>query len=153
MDAEVTALIARLGRIKEQAKESSQDLPLEALNWNPIPGDANSVYAIMTHMCGTESFMVHKVIGQKDVQRDRDAEFAAKGNRMEDLVTLMDRTQETTQKVLESESTQSLNRPVQPFPNRPPMSVREALLYTIEHVSTHLGHLHMTKQWWESQRG
>ena len=55
-----------------------------------LPG-ANSPYAIVTHCCGVMTYWGGEVVANREIVRDRPAEFVATGA-VADLVALVDRT-------------------------------------------------------------
>ena len=150
MDSEAKDLISSLENVKKGMKNSLNEVPQEALNWNPLPGDANSIFAMVTHFCGSEGFWIRQVVGGTNIGRNRDSEFLAKGNSKEDLLALLDKTQESSAQAIDKASAEGLDRTVT-SPNFGEMSARAAILHTIEHGFTHLGHVQLTKQWWEQK--
>ncbi len=151
MSDAIKDIISNFQQTKSGVKDSIKDLPLEALNWNPVPGEANSIYAIVSHICGSERQWIQHTIGGKDVQRDRDAEFTAKGQTVEGLLELLDRTQEITSGVLSKETIESLRRTVQRYPDRPKTTAIASVVNCLWHVAEHLGHLQLTRQLWEAK--
>ena len=152
MDAEVKDLIEALADVKNEMKNSLQEFPHDALNWSPIQDEANSPYAIVTHFCGSESFWLRQVVGGIDIHRDRPSEFRARGEDMQNLLDTLERTQASSSEVLAKETTESLSRIVSPGEGRPTLTARSAVLHAIEHGFTHVGHIQLTKQWWERQK-
>ena len=128
-----------------------KDLPPEALNWNPLPEDVNSIYTLVTHVCGSETFWIQQMIGGKDVRRDRDSEFVSRGERLDDLLDLLDRTQEATATVLSKETSESLSRMIRRWPDMPPKSALAWVLRCLRHGVVHQGHTELTKQLWEAR--
>ena len=103
-------------------------------------------------MAGTEVAWVHQFVGGVEIQRTRESEFAAKGSSVQELETLLDRTGETTRRVLRTLSSDDLAKFKAPSPGRETVSYRWAVLHTIEHLAQHLGHLSLTKQLYRAQR-
>ncbi|MBI4197650.1 MAG: DUF664 domain-containing protein [Chloroflexi bacterium] len=152
MTTEAEACLERLDYLRNEAKKEIRGMNLNALNWKPAVPDTNSPFAIVTHMCGTEAQWLHEFVGGVAIQRSRDAEFAAKGSSVQELEALLDRTAETTRRILRGTSGDDLSKLKPPSPGREPVSYRWAVLHTIEHLGQHLGHLSLTKQLQRAQR-
>src|SRR5512147_1842981 len=60
-------------------------LDADALNWHPLSDATNSIYALTVHALGAERHWIHERTGGRHIERDRTAEFRAKGN---DVATL-----------------------------------------------------------------
>ena len=145
-------IISNFQNITSEVEDSIKGLSSEALNWNPLPGEANSIYAIISHMCGSEQQWIQHTIGGREVQRDRDAEFTAKGQTVEELLELLEKTQGITSEVLSKETVESLGRTVQRYPDRPKTTALASVVNCLQHVAEHLGHLQLTRQLWEQRK-
>jgi uncharacterized damage-inducible protein DinB len=152
MTTEAEACLERLDYLRSEAKKEIREMNQDALNWRPGAPDTNSPFAIVTHMCGTEAQWLHEFVGGVATPRSRDAEFRAKGASVQELEALLDRTAETTRRILRGISSDDLDRLKPPSPGREPVSYRWAVLHTIEHLGQHLGHLSLTKQLQRAQR-
>ena len=151
MSNEIQEIVSTFAQVKSEIKAAIRDLPQESLNWTPVAGEANSIYAIVTHICGSERQWMQGTIGGQAVQRDRDAEFVARGQKVDDLIALLDKTQEETASVLSKETVESLGRIVQRYPDRPKTTALASVVGCLRHVSEHLGHAQLTKQLWENR--
>ncbi|MBI4310764.1 MAG: DUF664 domain-containing protein [Chloroflexi bacterium] len=151
MPTEAEACIERLDYLRGEAKKEIRGMTANALNWKPSVPDTNTPAAIVTHMAGTEAQWLHQFVGGMELQRSRDAEFAVKATSVEDLEALLDRTGETTRRILRKLSNDDMNKLQQPSQGREPVSYRWAALHTIEHLGQHLGHLSLTKQLYRAQ--
>jgi hypothetical protein len=123
------------------------DLGDDLANRRPdLPG-ANSPYAILTHCCGVMTYWAGEVVADRPIERDRAAEFVARG-RVSDLLALVARTRA------------QLGRDVEAVEwNAPPRGPVEAddqdaaagrsqggtLLHIYEELSQHLGHMEITR--------
>lgn len=151
MPTEAEACIERLDYLRNEVKKELRDMTPEALNWRPTPADTNSPYAIANHIAGIEAQWIHQFVGGLEIQRSREAEFAAKGNSVADLNAMLDRAGDTTRRVLRTLSAEDLAKTKSPAPGREQLSYRWVVLHTIEHMGQHLGHLSLTRQLYHSQ--
>tara|TARA_B100000029_G_scaffold101699_1_gene92072 strand:+ start:212 stop:676 length:465 start_codon:yes stop_codon:yes gene_type:complete len=127
-----------------------QDLDEPALNWNPLPGEANSIYAIVAHLCTSEQGMIHGRIGGLEFERLVDnALQEARGNNPQTLIDMIEEVGQQTREVLGDISDEKLREPIQSG-NRRPRSAREWIHLHIRHMSDHLGHIELTKQFYEA---
>jgi hypothetical protein len=139
-----------LDGIKDEILDTIRGLDEAALNWTPLSTDmTNSVYSLVVHICGSESQMIHHLVGGLEINRDRDAEFIAKGKSATELEVLMKNASKTTREVLESLEPEKLTE------ERDSglwgvFTVRRAILRQINHQALHLGQVQLTKQMYES---
>ena len=61
MEAEVQGYLEELKIIKNDILEAVRDLSEKAVNWQPLPSDTNSIYAILTHLLGAEENWVKHI--------------------------------------------------------------------------------------------
>jgi uncharacterized damage-inducible protein DinB len=151
MFAEIERCVAVVEETKEEIKGIITGLDSETLNWTPLPTDANSIYQLVMHICGSEAQWIHETIGGIDVNRDRPAEFEASGDDVSVLQALLDANAYATTKVLESLTPEQLDEVRDTRTASGAMTVRQAILRQIHHHAVHLGHIQLTKQLYESQ--
>jgi len=122
----------------------------DALNWQPLPDDTNSIYALAVHTLGAERKWIHEIIGGRKIERDREAEFHALATDLRSLRAQYDITANKSEEILahliltELETTRQAMRYGE-------QSVRWCILRVIEHYNEHLGQMWLTRQLWESQ--
>jgi uncharacterized damage-inducible protein DinB len=152
MEPEVQGYLAEFSILRQQIRDAIQNLDDEAANWLPFLKGANSIYAILCHLAGSEDYWVQQIIGGKTVNRDREAEFRASGH----LSEIVDRWEEigrASQKILSKLNTSQLGETrtvtVQPSPGS--ATVRWCILHQISHFALHLGHIQLTRQLWEQK--
>ena len=149
MIPEVEACLHIFEGIKGEIRESMKDLNEDGLNWTPLSGEvSNSVYAIVVHICGSEAYMIHKVVGGRQVERDRDAEFRAAGKSVKELEVLLEGHLAATREVLKSLESHQLEETRDS--QWGPTTVRRAILSQIQHQALHLGQIQITKQLYEA---
>lgn len=125
-------------------------LPHELLNRPVELPEANSLFAIATHLKASGRMWVLAVTGGRDVPRDRDSEFVATGT-FEELTADYERWIGEMHEVLDGMSDEELSRSTGMKPYRDDlgvdeMTVEHALLHCLDHIGIHLGHIQVTKQ-------
>ncbi len=147
-----------LERIARGVIEMLADVPQDLLNRQiPLP-EANSLFALATHLLGSGEFWVLTLAGGRDVGRDRDAEFRASGT-FEQLKERSDRWLAAVHEVLDGMPSEPLNRIAQPptayrgMVGDEPMTVRACLLHAVEHSALHQGQIEITRQMVMSEKG
>lgn len=149
MTTEIKECLRVLEEIKDEIRGIIKELNKEGLNWTPLsPEVTNSIYALVTHMCGSERQMIHQTIGGLRIDRDREAEFRAGGESPSELEGLLKSTSETSRQVLASLKPEQLEK------SRDTglwgdITVRRAILRQIHHQALHLGQIQMTRQLYE----
>ncbi len=140
-----------LAGIVRGALAELEGLPEETLN-RPVPlEEANSLFALATHLLGSTEFWVLQAGAGRDVHRDRDAEFHA-GGAYADLAARADRLVAALHDVLPGLDGAALDRPghgdrrPSMLPANQPVTVRDCLLHAIEHSGLHLGQIQITRQ-------
>lgn len=130
-----------------------REAPLEALNWPPML-EANSLFAIATHVAGAERFWIGEVVGGRPAQRNRDAEFQARCETEADrealLVQLSEAGHTSWQVLSDLSQPQLLERRTA---RDREYTVLWCILHVVEHNSLHLGHIQLTAQLWEQAQG
>ncbi len=147
---EVQAYLTKLDGLRNQAKALLEGLSPEALDWRPIQGEGelatNSLSAMAVHLAGSQTFWMKEIIGRQPIQRDREAEFLARGVPVTELKSRLDAAAKITQEVLSPLIEPQLEESRQ-FRDRT-VTVRWGILHVIEHFATHLGHMQLTRQLW-----
>lgn len=123
--------------------ECLDGLAAEDLNWSPLPA-ANSLYVLATHTMGNVRKNVLGGLCDEPVERDRDAEFAARGDSPEALQAgwreLRDRISERIAGLPPSRIDG-----MQEFSGRGRIASREAMIIVARHAAEHLGHAELTR--------
>ena len=146
MISEIQECLRVLAEIKDEIKGIIKNLDQESLNWTPLsPEQTNSVYSLVVHLCGSERQMIHHTIGKLKIERDRDAEFRAKGESVNELETLMKDTSEASREILKSLTTEQLGE-LHDTGLWGEITVRRAILRQIHHQALHLGQIQITRQ-------
>ncbi|MBI2868979.1 MAG: DUF664 domain-containing protein [Chloroflexi bacterium] len=153
MDAETRDYLTELGILKKQIHDTVQDLSDEAANWRPLAESTNSIYALLVHMTGSETYWVRQIINREALPRDREAEFRTSGGLREALGHL-ETTARANEQILAGLSAPQLGetRDVPVRPELGAVSVRWCVLHVISHYAVHLGHIQLTRQLWEQRK-
>lgn len=121
----------------------------EALNWRPLPSEANSLYALALHSLGAERKWIHEIIGGRKVERDREAELRAQAQDVKSLRAQYDTAANESEEVLARLTLTELET-MRAAMRYGEQSVRWCILRVIEHYNEHLGQMLLTRQLWEN---
>ena len=120
------------------------------LNWKPTPRETNSALILATHLLGSEKQWIHRFVGHREIQRDRDAEFRARGKDIRGLRDSIDAVMRETEVILAPLASADYDAPRETA-NYGPVTVRWGVLHLIEHYAEHVGQISLTRQIWEEQ--
>lgn len=127
----------------DQILATLDGLTAEEINWSPI-GDANSLYVLATHTMGNATENLLKVLCEQPVDRQRDAEFTARGDSADALRTHWQTLRAQLQAQLEQIDDASLNAP-RYHARRGAISGREVLIVVARHSAEHMGQAFLTR--------
>lgn len=114
------------------------------LNWRPAAPDTNSLYALATHTLGNaEENLLQTLLGQP-VGRDRDGEFAARGDSARAMAARWSALRAEIGSRLAKLPADALDAPYA-HPRRGPLTGRELLLVVARHAAEHLGQAELTR--------
>jgi len=131
---------------------NAKGLPQAALDW--VPGqDMNSISVLVFHTTGSVRFWIGDVAAQEPSNRDRDAEFRVKGVEVAVLKKRLADNLEYSRNALEKMSLQDLATTRINPGNGSELTVAWALLHALEHATSHLGQIQITRQLWEQKGG
>ena len=148
MLSEVSAYLAILRERRAEMLRTLEGLSADALNWRPLPEATNSLYTLAFHSLGAERQWIHAVIGQRKIERDREAEFRARGGDVPALRVLYDVVARDSEEILARLVASDLDA-LRPEPQ--PHTVRWCLLHIVEHYNEHLGQMRLTRQLGENR--
>lgn len=151
MPGTAAQIAAVLERIARDALTQLADITQADLNRAlPLP-ESNSLFALATHLVGSGEFWVLVLVGQRNIPRDRPAEFQSAGQ-VKDLQDRYERWLQGVHEVLDTLPDERLREPARPPADYRSTSTREtgnildALLHALEHSALHLGHIQLTRQ-------
>ena len=126
-------------------------LTAEQLNWRPAFGGANSIWALAEHALGNARAWIVGIAAGNEIGRDRPAEFASAGDDAASLLADIDGIGARVLAALQGIDPARLDVRLVPaqelWGEGPPheISVRDAIIQVMEHLSLHLGHIHVTR--------
>jgi len=113
--------------------------PDDGALWRTLPGVANSAGNLALHVCGNLRHYVGAVLGGTGYLRNRDAEFAARAGRREDVAKDLRETAVIVAETLARVPAEVLERP---YPERVAnlqLPGRLFLMHLASHLAFHLG--------------
>jgi len=130
--------------------EALEGLPPAALDWVPGP-EMNSITVLVFHLTGAERFWIGDIAAQEPSDRDRAAEFRVQGVGMDVLKKRLVDNLDYAQTALEKISLQDLESSrIRPSDGNE-FTVAWALMHALEHATSHLGQIQITRQLWEQK--
>jgi uncharacterized damage-inducible protein DinB len=131
--------------------QTLEELPPEALDW--IPGnEMNSIAVIVFHTTGSVRYWIGDVAAQEPSNRDREAEFRVKGVEVEVLKKRLTDNLEYARNALNTMSLDTLES-TRLLSDGHETTVGWALLHALEHATSHLGQIQITRQLWKQREG
>lgn len=141
--------------LAEDALRQLEGLPPDDLNdWRPRDDleDINTFYALATHLVGSGEHWVLHAAGGRAFDRDRPAEFLARGT-LDDLRARYDRWLAGCGEVLAALTAADLARDSHlPEQHEQWRTIADCLVHAVEHSATHVGHLHIQRQLWDAEQ-
>jgi uncharacterized damage-inducible protein DinB len=136
-----------LKRCHDDIVQAVEGLPSAALDWTP-GREMNSIGVLMTHIIGSERYMIGDIAALESSNRDREAEFQVHGLELDALKQRLTDNLEYARTVVEKMSLQDLESK-RVLPSGREYTVAWALLHGLEHATLHLGQIQLTRQLWE----
>ena len=131
--------------------QAIEDLPPAALDW--VPGqDMNSIAVLLAHITGSVRYWIGDIAAQQPSNRDRAAEFRVRGMEVDFFRKRLADNLEYARNVLDKMSLQDLESTRLSGDGRE-LTVAWALLHALEHATSHLGQIQITRQLWEQLKG
>lgn len=135
-----------LQELHEDVVKALGGLPPEALDWSPKPG-VNSITTLVVHMTGAERFLFGEVIGGLAMNRDREAEFRARGLEPGALTQRLRDSRTFIADVLEPLTLADLE--TKRLLRSHERTVGWVIGHALKHTATHLGHIQVMRDLWE----
>src|SRR5215204_6586399 len=149
MEAFFVDYLERLQELNSDFIRTFDDLPDEALDW--VPGvEMNSFCVLVVHTTSATRFWIGAIALGESSNRNRDAEFQAKGQSKDELKARFATLEDYVAGALERLSIEDLSaeRKLR-YRDRQGGTAGWALLHALEHVGLHLGHAQITRQLWQ----
>ena len=159
MNPEIEGYAHFIDKLLGKAADHTAPLPPDALNWEPLDSDTNSVGAIAAHMCGVVRWWVAQGLTGNEVGRQRDTEFVARvdasGNigfwgTSRPLADVISETRSIAADTLANLDPAALTQQSAVDTLGPQLN-RWALVHTIDELSQHIGHMEITIQLYNAQ--
>ena len=146
MIPEVKGYLDTMDGLRRAMRQVVEGMDAQGLNWNPLPGEANSLYAIVAHVCATEPALIHRRITGQPAEGGQSNPFAARGDGSQELISRLDQVGQTTHSLMEGLTDKDLDRAIDSGGGRPARTLREWISTNLRHQALHLGHMEVTKQ-------
>jgi uncharacterized damage-inducible protein DinB len=145
-----TEYLGLLKRCHDDILQTVDGLPPAAVDW--IPGqEMNSIGVLLTHIIGSERYMIGDIAALESSNRNRDAEFQVHNADLNVLRQRLADNLEYAQTVVEKLGLQDLESK-RVLPNGREYTVAWGLLHGLEHATLHLGQIQLTRQLWEQAK-
>lgn len=150
MEPTIATIVDLFRSVHQQFRGSVREMDSDQLNWSPAP-DTNSPAILVMHTLASELDTLLLVRGLTG-DRDRDSEFRVTATSAADLIAALDRADELLTEhgasITEDDLMATRTRP-----NRDPQIALHWLINNYGHAREHLGHLQLTSQVYQQQRG
>lgn len=139
-----------LAELHTEIMKAIRYLPPEAMDWVPFPG-GNSLSVLVVHTAGAEKFWLGDVVANEPTGRDRPAEFKAKGLGIHELEAKLNESLGFAELVLGKFELDDLQATRINPRNDQEVTLAWALGHTLRHTALHLGHIQVTRDFWQHQ--
>ena len=142
-----TEYFNRINLLHAELCAALEGLPQLALDWAPAAG-ANSLAVLVIHTAGAERYWIGDCVAGDPSGRDREAEFRTSDLAAEALQERLETSLAYIYQVLEDLSLDDLydRRTLRDGSQK---TVGWILAHVLSHTAIHLGHVQLTRQWWQ----
>jgi uncharacterized damage-inducible protein DinB len=140
----------RLCEMHSDILKAVEGLPIEALDWAP-GAEINSLGVLVIHLTGAERYWIGLAVNEP-LERDREAEFRAKGLNIKQLTARVVSADEYNRDALSRLSLTDLDIMRSSPRNNKTFTVGWCLMHALEHTSLHTGHITLTRQLWDLRK-
>lgn len=148
---EISEYLASLDRQRAKILETLATAPADAWNWAPTGDETNSLYVLAKHCIGSEHGWIFEILGRGEKTRQRETEFLARAESLDDLRAEFQRVANESHEILNGLTNDDLAT-TRYRESHGEVTVRWIILHVIEHFSEHLGQMYLTKQLWEQNK-
>ncbi len=145
---ELAGANAELEEVVLEIERLVRSVDSATLNAQPAAG-FNSIYATVVHIAGSMTWWLGEIVARREVHRDREAEFRARGDDAEELVRVLDEARALSQEVLATLTPAMLDETRQARTLTLP--VRQIIPHVLAHTALHWGHIQITTQLLQSR--
>lgn len=149
MLAETQTYLERLQDRRTELLKTLDGMDAEGLNWRPLPEHTNSLASLATHALGSERQWIHQIVGGRQIERNRKAEFTARVEEIAPLQAQYAAVALETQNILAALDAEGLD--AERTTGQGPHSARWCILHSLEHYTEHLAQMAMTRQLYENR--
>ena len=154
MAEEINGVLDSMDALRRSIIQLIQGLDEDDLNWNPLPGELNSLYSLASHLCVGEKGIIHGRVGGLESERligreQLDGSLKDKGAHPQTLIDMIEAVGLKTREILGQLTDDKIGDPIEDGTNRP-RSARWWIHLNIRHMSSHLGHMEIMKQFHET---
>ena len=143
--------LKELEALYTDAAKAINGVPQEALDWVPAPG-TNAIAVLIAHMTGAQRFLVGDMIGDIPSNRNRQAEFDAKGLDQAALTAMMSHAMSVSRDTLAKLTLADLALTQPHVKDGRSFTTTFALNHALAHCGVHVGHIQMTRQMWDMKK-
>ena len=131
-------------------KKTIDGLPQEALDW--VPGtEMNSLCMIVVHVAGSTRYWIGDIVAKENSNRDRATEFCTRGIGLAELNDRLDSSLAYMKSVLGGLTLED-SKAICVLPQDGREVTKGWIIFNVlEHVASHLGHVHITRQLWDQR--
>lgn len=140
--------LALLGDLHEACERAIDGLSQETLDWTPGP-EMNSIAVLVVHLTGAERYWIGDVASGDPSGRVREEEFRAHGLSATVLRERLSEALDYARRSLEPYTLDDLLRSCSSPRDGHTWTVGWALAHALAHTALHLGHIQITRQWWD----
>lgn len=147
MDPFVAPFVERLDSVHEDIYAAVEPLTDEAINWRH-PSLSNTIGILLRHTAGSERYWIVQMVGGREIERDRDAEFAGEHLAKAPLVAALRAAQREVRDVLARLTPADLSQTIElPYRGGTRTAARQwAVLHSLTHTAYHLGQIQLFKK-------
>jgi uncharacterized damage-inducible protein DinB len=140
-----------LADLHSEIIKAVRHLPADALDWVPY-ADGNSLSVLIVHTAGAEKFWLGDVVANEPSGRDRPAEFTARNAAVVELEKMLSESLGYAELVVGKLGLDDLAGIRHDPRNGQEVTVAWALNHVLEHTALHLGHIQVTRDFWNEKQ-
>ncbi|MGD0610550.1 MAG: DinB family protein [Anaerolineales bacterium] len=147
------AYLNNLQELHHDIQSTLKELPPAALDWAPPGSGFNSLSVLIVHLTGAQRYWLGDVVAREPSDRNREAEFQVRELSLDGLTKRLDDSLDYVHRVLENLTLPDLETSRVSSRNGREVTVAWALAHALKHTALHVGHIQITRQLWEQQKG
>ena len=152
MEAFFAQYVNELEGLHNEIKHALLGMPETGFDWSPGEG-MNSITVLVVHVTGSQRYWIGDVAVGDPSARNRQVEFQARELGANALISRLDEAVVYAKAVLSRFTLADLGQERLVPHSGARVSMAEALQHSLAHTALHLGHIQITRQFWELQPG